>query len=226
MVSCRKAGFALVLGVLTCISMAMSQRGDQGSRVTFSESWRKESKTVSEEHPGGSSSETTEASFAKWTLNFEIPITAEQKSKLEYGTRLTIQLGSLEFSSVLADDSGFTKGKTSARLFMTDRKNKNTNGTTDILATLNLKWDGAKMVGRMEGKGFKLSPLVASKYESDLTGDVKGIADAYVMVGPVNTSQSVIFSGKVNRKTVDAGSGGHQVSGFAATVDLKGDSKG
>ena len=165
-------------------------------------------------------------SLAKWNLNFEIPISPEQKAKLVENSRLTIQLGLLEFNGVLGDDPAFGKGKTSARLFMTERKKGNASTTADILATLNLKWDGSKLVGRMEGKGFKLTSLVAANYESNFTGEVQGKTDAYFMVGGLNTSQTVIFSGKVNRKSVDAGNGGHQVSGYAVTVDVKGDSRG
>ncbi len=193
----RKLSVLSVLALSTVLLSASAWASDT-AKVSFNESIRKESKTVTESTLSGSSSETQTVTQTKWSINGELSLTDSTVKSINGDSDFKLAVGKFEFKGKLQDDPDYAPGKTSARLTL--KSGTSSDKSRSILVTVQLKWDKNKLVAKAE----TTSMIEFAGQSAHIT---------------------IPFDGKVNRKSGGGETGSGSVSGFAATVNIRGEGR-
>lgn len=210
----RSMPFAFAAFAALALGAAPSSGEKPHSKLSFSESYRFESKTTKDDN----SSETDTASVAKWTINAEIPLN-QIGSALGPDTALALKVGGVLFEGALKDDPKYHPGDTSARVALTQPVGSGNART--VLALAELSWDKDKLKVKLQAKSPGVASVAADDFKDQLPGAFKGETKAVIQLGDLRDELTVPFTGRLNRKSVDVGF----LSGEAVTIDLKGNSE-
>ncbi len=221
----RLAGVFTATGLLTLVALASqtTSRAAASSHISFSESLRFESKTVSQSSGFSSSSSGESVTVSKWNLSLEMPITEAEAGPINGDTQFSLRMGPFQYSGTLKDDPSYSVGKTSAKLAV--RQENQSKNTRTVLVAVSLKWDNGKLTAKLESKGQTSKSLAAEDFIHSLPGDINAEAKATIKFGKKTSSLEVPFSGKLKRKTGDAATIEGDVHGEAVTIDIKGDGR-
>jgi hypothetical protein len=185
--------------------------GPQGEpRVSYSETLRYESKTVSEQTAFSSSSSTTSVSVGKTILHVEAPM--EIGADLPPTTKVIVAMGTFRFEGTLGDDAKYQPGKNQARLMIRFREPGRT--VSRVEGSVNLKWDRNRLTVDVE----TTQAAAAEEFVPHLAGDARGEAPVQVEFAGKSMKVDLPITAKIRRKTAAAGN----VEGEVVIVDTKG----
>ncbi len=218
----RKLSVLSVLALSTVLLSASAWASDT-AKVSFNESIRKESKTVTESTLSGSSSETQTVTQTKWSINGELSLTDSTVKSINGDSDFKLAVGKFEFKGKLQDDPDYAPGKTSARLTL--KSGNSSDKSRSILVTVQLKWDKNKLVAKAEAKGFYIKSIAAEEFADNFSGDIKAETTSVIEFAGQSAHITIPFDGKVNRKSGGGETGSGSVSGFAATVNIRGEGR-
>ena len=213
------------LGVLAVASLVLSATAvaSDAAKVSFSESIRKESKTTTESTFNGSSSQTETVTQTKWSINGELALNDAVAKSIDGESLFRLMVGGFEFRGKLKDDPDFAAGKTSARLNI--KENNSSGKSRTILVTVQLRWDKNKLIVKADAKGFNIKSIAADDFSGNLSGEIKAETTSILEFAGQAVHMTVPFEGKVNRKSGEGAGGGTTVSGYATTVNIRGEAR-
>lgn len=208
------------LGAVLLVAMAFSAQASDSVKLSFKESFREETETISESGGFSSSTETRSASKSKFTVDVDIPMSDVDWKKLDSRTRLIVSVGSFSLRGDFNDDPGYVAGN--SMLTIRDHAPDENPDNRLVAAQAKVQYRHGHVLVHIDS-GSGPATIAARTAQKELPNiDIKGESVVRIRLGDVKWEFTAIFTG--HKKVLVRGTNEH--NGKVETIELKGEGRG